>query len=253
MAKPKAKPVVEVKNLHKSFKVGKEQVPVLKGINLEVYFGEFVIIFGPSGCGKSTLLNTILGLEKPTDGAVLIRGQNVYDMTEDERALYRLTHFGVVYQQPNWVKSLNVIENVAFPLDVVGIKHRKNIKRALNTLGLFRLEQFQKYNPSELSGGQQQKLSVCRALISNPWIVLADEPTGNLDTASAGDLMYDMKSLNSESLRTIIMVTHNPDYKIYATKEVHMEDGKIIKIVDKMKEKTSKKEVISDILETEVS
>jgi putative ABC transport system ATP-binding protein len=226
-------PIVEVKNLYKSFRVGRDYVPVLKGLSLSVSFGEFIIIFGPSGCGKSTLLNTVLGLEKPVAGEVLVRGQEVYHMDDDQRAVFRHDKFGVIYQQSNWIKSLNVVENIAFPLDLAGGKHRHSIKRALHILHLFKLDQFAKYHPLELSGGQQQKLAVCRALVTNPRIILADEPTGNLDTASAGDLMYMLKLLNESSKKTIILVTHNPEYEHFASKAIFMEDGMIKNIVDK--------------------
>lgn len=248
-------PTLEVKNLKKSFLVGKEEIPVLKGLDLSIGFGEFVVILGPSGCGKSTLLNTLLGLEEPTEGQVLVRGKDVYSMDEDGRASFRHQKFGVVYQQPNWVRSLNVIENVAFPLNVAGMSHQNAIKKAKNILYLFKFDKFEKYYPAELSGGQQQKLAVCRALISNPWIILADEPTGNLDTVTAEDLMYDLKVLNSESKRTVIMVTHNSEYQRYATKIVYMEDGKIINIVQKAKPKITaeEEEKVIDLAEETVS
>lgn len=244
-------PTLEVKGLKKSFLVGEEEIPVLKGIDLEVGFGEIVVILGPSGCGKSTLLNTILGLEEPTEGQVFVRGKNIYTMDEDGRASFRRQKFGVVYQQPNWIRSLNVIENVAFPLNVAGISHQAALKRAKNILYLFKFEKYEKYYPMELSGGQQQKLSMCRALIANPWIVMADEPTGNLDTVNAEDLMYDLKVLNSESKRTIIMVTHNPDYERYATKLVRMEDGLIknIKQISTPKISLEEEERVIDLAE----
>ncbi len=243
----KSMPTLEVKNLKKSFLVGNEEIPVLKGLNLEVGFGEFVVILGPSGCGKSTLLNTILGLEEPSEGQVLVRGEDIYKMDEDGRAHFRRQKFGVVYQQPNWIKALNVIENVAFPLNIAGVRQQEAIKRARNILYLFKFDSFAKYYPMELSGGQQQKLSMCRALISNPWIIMADEPTGNLDTVTAEDLMYDLKVLNSESKRTIVMVTHNPEYERYATKIVYMEDGNIKKIVQKEKPAIASGEEVVDL------
>ncbi|MDO8507182.1 MAG: ABC transporter ATP-binding protein [bacterium] len=235
-------PTVEIKNLKKSFFVGKEEIPVLKGLDFTIDFGEFVVILGPSGCGKSTLLNTILGLEQPTEGQVLIRGKEVYSMDEDGRASFRRQKFGMVYQQPNWIRSLNVIENVAFPLHVSGTHHQTAMSKAKNILYLFKFDKFEKYYPMELSGGQQQKLSVCRALITNPWIIMADEPTGNLDTVTAEDLMYDLKVLNAESKRTVIMVTHNPEYERYATKLIYMEDGLIKNIKQKSKPLISSEE-----------
>lgn len=244
-------PTLRVKNLKKSFLVGEEEIPVLKGIDLEVSFGEIVVILGPSGCGKSTLLNIILGLEEPTEGQVLVRGKDIYTMDEDGRASFRRQKFGVVYQQPNWIKSLNVIENVAFPLNVAGVSYQTALKKARNILYLFKFEKYEKYYPMELSGGQQQKLSMCRALIANPWIIMADEPTGNLDTVTAEDLMYDLKVLNSESKRTIIMVTHNPAYERYATKLVRMEDGLIknIKQISNPKISLAEEEKVIDLAE----
>jgi putative ABC transport system ATP-binding protein len=248
----KQKPIIQVKNVQKTFKVGKGEVPVLKDINVEIDRGEFVIIFGPSGCGKSTFLNTIVGLEKPTSGEVIIEGENVYELKSDKRATFRRKRFGIVYQQSNWIKSLNVLENVAFPLCLHGVKEKVALKRAKTILNLFRLEEFAKNIPSELSGGQQQKVSVTRALVTNPSILIADEPTGNLDSNSAADLMYLFEFLNEESKRTIIMVTHNPDYERYATKVIKIEDGRIKSVDVKRKVNVAESETMTDIIpETE--
>jgi putative ABC transport system ATP-binding protein len=245
------KPIIEFKGVYKSFKVGRGNVPVLKDISLEIFPGEFVIIFGPSGCGKSTLLNTLVGLEKPSLGKVLVRGEDLYSFDHDERTAIRRKKFGIVYQQPNWIKSLNVIENVAFPLCVMGKKEKDSLKRASNILNLFRLEEFLKSTPTELSGGQQQRVSVTRALITNPWVIVADEPTGNLDSVSAADLMYVFQFLNTESKRTVIMVSHNLAYEKYATKIIRMEDGKIEDIKVKKHVDVDEKNEISDIVPDE--
>jgi putative ABC transport system ATP-binding protein len=251
MATAHKKPVIEIKNLSKSFDVVKGRVDVLKDINLEINPGEFVVIFGPSGCGKSTLLNTIVGLEVPTTGQVKVRGIDIYELDSDARANYRRKKFGIVHQQANWLKSLNVAENVAFPLAIARGAYRKSIARAVKLLNLFRLEEFAQNTPTELSGGQQQRVSVVRALISNPWIVIADEPTGNLDTTSADDLMYVFQYLNNELKRTVIMVTHNPNYEKYATKIIKMEDGKIIKIEVKKQVEVNEAEANVDIIPDE--
>jgi putative ABC transport system ATP-binding protein len=231
---------IRISQLYKSFEVGKKSVPVLNGLDLEIYLGDFVVILGPSGCGKSTLLNTILGLEPPTAGEVLVRGRDIYRLDEDRRAAFRHQNFGMVYQRPNWVKSLNVAENIALPLDIVGLKHRHNIQRAVIALEDFGLGDFYKYDALELSSGQQQKVAACRALITDPPIILADEPTGNLDSVSAATVMDDFIRLNEKLGRTIVMVTHNPNYAIYASKTVFMENGKIIRIVDKNKPANNK-------------
>lgn len=223
-------------------------VPVLKGIDLEICAGEFVIIVGPSGCGKSTLLNTIVGLEVPTNGRVMVRGTDFYNLDQDERAEFRRKKFGIVHQQPNWIKSLSIVENIAFPMAIAGQPYKRSIDRAKKLLHLFRLEEFEKNAPAELSGGQQQRASVVRALISNPWIIIADEPTGNLDSVSASDLMYVFQSLNTESKRTVIMVTHNPDYEAYATKIIRMADGKIEKIEVRKKVVVNEGEDVGEIM-----
>jgi putative ABC transport system ATP-binding protein len=242
-------PVISAKHLCKDFEVGKNMVPVLKDINLDIYFGEFVIIFGPSGCGKSTLLNTLVGLEKPTSGEIIVRGDNLYKKTDDARAKFRHDKYGIVYQQPNWIKSLNVIENVEFPLHIAGMRSDRARKRALNILDMFGFKGYEKYAPTELSGGQQQKVSMCRALVNNPWIVIADEPTGNLDSVSAADVMYIFKYLNDESKRTVIMVSHNLEYEKYATKIIYMKDGKVEKIKDKKSIDVGDAEGTKDLLE----
>lgn len=231
----KQKPILEIKGVRKSFFVGKKKVDVLKGVNLKVNPGEFMIIIGPSGCGKTTLLNTILGLEKPDEGQVLVSGKDIYDIDESKRASFRRNHFGIVHQHSDWIGSLNVSENVAFPLNLAGFSRRDIRTKVRDILYLFKFDKFEKYNPRDLSGGEQQKLSVCRALVSDPPIVLADEPTGNLDSVTAEDLMYDLKTLNVESKKTFVMVTHNPDYERYATKFVYMEDGAIKSVKEKEK------------------
>lgn len=244
------KPVIEIKELYKDFELAKENVSnVLRGINFEVFFGEFVIIFGPSGCGKSTLLNTILGLEVPTKGIVKIRDRNIYSLNESERAEFRRQKFGMVYQQFNWIKSLNVVENVALPLTIAGHSEKTAIKRALHLLEIFKLEKFARYHPNQLSGGQQQRAATARALVLNPWLLVADEPTGNLDKNSAIELMELFKSLNEKSKRTIICVTHNFEYERFASKVVFMEDGKFVDIINKRKVLSKEEESTKDITE----
>ncbi|MEI6229060.1 MAG: ABC transporter ATP-binding protein [Candidatus Saccharibacteria bacterium] len=242
-------PIIDVVGLNKSFKVGKNDVEVLKGIDIEIMPGEFVLLFGHSGCGKSTFLDTIIGLEKPTGGDISIRGRNLYDMDEDARAKVRQDRFGMVHQQANWIKSLNVVENVAYPLMIAGYKRRDAIKRAEHELELFGLAEYCKYTPTELSGGQQQKVSICRAIVNNPWIIVADEPTGNLDTVSAEEVMNIFKNINEQAKRTIIMVSHNPDYEHYATKLVYMKDGLIEKIVTRKNVSVDESQYPSDLLE----
>ena len=229
----KKRPIIDISKLNKEFTVGKNKVHVLKDIDLQIFTGEFVIIFGPSGCGKSTLLNSLIGLETPTSGDITVRGDKIYGLSEDDRAKFRHNKFGMIYQQPNWIKALNVIENVAYPLMISGSSRGNGLKRAKKILELFSMDEFADYIPTELSGGQQQKVAMCRAFITNPWILIADEPTGNLDTVSSADVINIFKFINQESKRTILMVSHNLDYEKYATKVVFMRDGAIEKIIDK--------------------
>ncbi len=246
----KKHPIISVNNLHKTFHVGKTDIEVLKNIDLDIYEGEFVIILGPSGCGKSTLLNTIIGLEAPTSGSVTIRKQNVFgNTTSDQRSIFRRKNIGMVYQQSNWMQSLNVFENVEFPLRMTKLRNASIKKRAHNILDLMGMSEYEKYKPTELSGGQQQRVSMARALVTNPLIIVADEPTGNLDTITAADVMSIFKYINDESHRTVIMVTHNLDYEKYANKVVYMRDGAIEKIKDTRKAVQSGAEGKKDLLE----
>ena len=243
------KPVIEVRGLEKKFILFEENVDfVLKGIDFEVFFGEFVIIFGPSGCGKSTLLNTILGLEPPTKGTIRIRDKDIYSLPPNDLTTLRRQKIGMVYQQFNWVKSLNVVENVALPLNIDGHSSRSALIRAYHLLSIFKLEKFAAYHPHQLSGGQQQRVATARALSLNPWLIMADEPTGNLDTNAGTELMSLFKKLNEKSKRTIILVTHNFDYEKYATKVIFMENGKFVDVINKKKVILTEKESTEDIL-----
>lgn len=229
-------PVIKVCHLFKSFDVGDQKVRVLKDLNFEVKTNDFLIIFGPSGCGKSTLLHTILGLEEPSSGVVYFKDENIYEQkngyptTDDQRADFRKQNIGMVYQQANWIKSLKVWENVAFPLTLMGIDlstRQAQAKAVLNDVGML---SWADYLPSQLSSGQQQKIALARALISNSPLIVADEPTGNLDFDSGKDLMNTLSSLNTNKNKTIIMVTHDLEYLKYAKTIIKMLDGQISEI-----------------------
>lgn len=222
-------PIIQVKNISKSFHVGASDVPVLIDINFEITMNDFMIIFGPSGCGKSTLLHTILGLEEPSSGTIIILGQNQYDgITEDQRSQFRKKHIGMIYQQPNWIRSLTVLENVAFPLSLLGIEKEQRTTSAFSMLEKVNMVDWASYLPTELSSGQQQKVALARALITDPEIIIADEPTGNLDFESGQELMQILAKLNVEQNKTIVMVTHDLEYLKYAKNTVKMIDGKIV-------------------------
>ncbi len=219
--------VLEAKGITKFFKVGSSLIQVLKGIDVSIKQGEFIVLFGSSGCGKSTLLNILLGLEVPSDGKVLFTGKDLYSFEEDERSQIRKEGVGLIYQQQNWVKSLNVLENVAFPLTLRGFTKDEREAKAMELLKSVRMENTADQAATELSSGQQQRVSFARALISNPAIVVADEPTGNLDSKSGVELMTLFKEYNDKG-NTIIMVTHDLEFLPYATRSLNMSDGVII-------------------------
>lgn len=220
--------IIKTVDIKKSFQVGAQSVEVLKGISFEIKKGDFVIIIGPSGCGKSTLLHTILGLEPPTSGVLTLLDFDLYKgTTEDDRSEFRKKHIGMVYQQPNWIKSFNVIDNVTFPLLLLGTDKSEMITLASKALERVGMMQWAFYRPTELSSGQQQKIAIARALITNPEIVIADEPTGNLDFESGQELMSILQELNKEG-KTIAMVTHDLEYLQFAHSAIRMLDGTVV-------------------------
>lgn len=220
--------VIKVKDLDKSFVVADGNVNVLKKISFDINEGDFAIIYGPSGCGKSTLLHTILGLEQPTSGTVEILNKEIYtNYSEDSLAEFRINNIGMVYQQSNWVKAISVIENVALPLAILGFEYNERIDKAKAMLDSIHMLAWANYHPSELSSGQQQKVALARALIINPKIIIADEPTGNLDFESGEELMGLLKNLSLEHGKTILMVTHDLEYLKHGTKAIRLLDGKV--------------------------
>jgi putative ABC transport system ATP-binding protein len=224
--------IISVQHISKSFHVGVQDVQVLKDISINVNQGDFLVIFGPSGCGKSTLLHAILGLEGPTSGNITFLEKNLYnDTTEDDRSEFRKLHVGMVYQQPNWIKALNVIENVSFPLLLLGVNKPEALEKALEKLKSVDLQEWAYYLPGELSSGQQQRVSLARALITDPEIIIADEPTGNLDFESGQELMQLLTELN-KTHKTIVMVTHDLEYLKFAKTAVRMFNGEIAETYD---------------------
>jgi len=228
----KSNVLVEVKDLKKNFLVGEQEIKVLRGISLTVKRGEFAILFGPSGCGKSTLIHTILGMEKPTSGQVMVEGRDLYGMSEDDITRYRKNNIGIVFQESIWIKSLNVIENVSLPNRLNGMDKDKARSLAMDLLKKVELEDWANYHPSELSSGQQQRVSLARALSTDPVMIVADEPTGNLDTVSGDVLMSLLKSLSSQEKKTILMITHDLEYLKYADRLFHIIDGLLVKESD---------------------
>ena len=218
--------IIWTSHIEKSFHVGTQNVQILKGLTFEVNFGDFLIIYGPSGCGKSTLLHIILGLEPPTRGQIQVLGHNLYSLSEDGRADFRKTHIGMVYQQANWIRALTVLENVAFPLKLLGGERSATLLKAEKMLKRLEMADWSSYIPTELSSGQQQKIALARALVSDPELIIADEPTGNLDFDSGQELMRLLVELNNQG-KTILMVTHDLEYLKFAKTAIHMFNGEI--------------------------
>lgn len=224
--------MIEVVNVGKTFAIKSANVKVLTDVTIVVNRGDFLVLFGPSGCGKSTLLHIMLGLEEPTSGHVNFMGKSLYSqMDEDMRTEFRKSHIGMVYQQPNWIKSLTVFENINFALRLNGIKEQVADEKTNEVLKLVEMNGWKDYRPTELSSGQQQKVALARAMVTNPDILIADEPTGNLDFESGRELMNLLLDLNKED-KTVIMVTHDLEYLSYATRAIRMLDGRIIEEID---------------------
>lgn len=231
-------PIISVTNVFKTFHVGMQDVTVLQNISFNVYPEDFMVIFGQSGSGKSTLLHILLGLEIPTSGTVKLIDKNLYGgWTEDDRSEFRKKHIGMVYQQPNWIKALNVIENVIFPLTLLGVEKSESFEKGAKILELVGMAKWAEYHPAELSSGQQQRIALARALITDPDMIIADEPTGNLDFSSGEEIMQLFKDTNSRG-KTIIMVTHDLEYIRFAKDAIQIRDGQIVaKYTEKNKAK----------------
>ncbi len=243
MKKQNKETIIKVEKVFKTFYKTEQEIKVLFDISMSVYKGDFLVLFGPSGCGKSTLLHILLGLEGPTSGSVNFLGEMIYDkMDEDMRTEFRKGHIGMVYQQPNWIKALSVRNNIVFALRLNGCPKKDVIEKANDILRMVGMEQWANYAPGELSSGQQQKVSLARAMVTNPDILIADEPTGNLDFESGQELMKLLQNLNKEG-KTIIMVTHDLEYLTFANRAIEMFNGRIIKEitdpVEFVKSKTS--------------
>jgi putative ABC transport system ATP-binding protein len=219
-------PILKTENLWKVYHAGKVEVPALRGVNIEVAPGEFVSIMGPSGCGKSTMLHVIGGLAQATRGRVLLDGNDLTALSDAARTALRRHKVGFVFQKFNLLPTLDTYHNITLAQHIHGNgydPHRLELVTSL--LGLAgRL----KHKPSELSGGEQQRVALARAIISEPKIVLADEPTGNLDTKSSDTVLSLLRQLNKELGQTIVMITHNPDAATYGNRVLHMRDGMVV-------------------------
>lgn len=219
--------ILKVEHLTKKYGKGENEVIAVNDMSFTINQGEFVAIVGSSGSGKSTLLHLLGGVDRPTSGKVFIEGKNIYELNDDNLAIFRRRQVGLIYQFYNLIPILNVEENITLPCDLDGRKvSKQTLNELLKTLGL---ENRVKHLPNELSGGQQQRVSIGRALITNPAIVLADEPTGNLDSKASDEIVELLKVSNKKYNQTVIMITHNLEIAKQADRIIRIEDGKIIK------------------------
>ena len=216
---------VEVCDVHKSFRRGSEVVDVLNGLNLEVSEGEFVSLMGPSGSGKTTLLNLIAGLDQPSQGDVFVRGEHVSKMTESQLAAWRTRTVGFVFQFYNLLPVLTAYRNVELPLLLLPLSSAERKKQVLTALDIVGLSDRLHHRPGQLSGGQQQRVGIARAIVTDPALIVADEPTGALDSKSADEILNLLSELRKSLHKTIIIVTHDPRAAARADREVHLDKG----------------------------
>jgi putative ABC transport system ATP-binding protein len=218
--------LITIRDLHRVYEVGTEKVHALNGVDLDIEAGDYVAIMGPSGSGKSTMMNIIGCLDTPTQGSYTLKGQEVSRMTDDELARVRNQEIGFVFQTFNLLARADALHNVELPLVYAGVRHEERKKRARAALDLVGLSDRMKHKPNELSGGQRQRVAIARALVNRPSIILADEPTGNLDTATGDEIMAAFERIWKEG-NTVILVTHEPDIAAHAHRVVRFRDGKV--------------------------
>ena len=227
-----AQPVITVKDLYKIYRVGETRVRALNGVDFTINRGDFCSIVGTSGSGKSTLLNMMAGLEKPTKGEIVIAGEHMEKKTENQLVAFRREHIGFIFQSFNLLGTMNAIENVALPLTFQGMDKKSRNRKAEEMLDLVGLTKHKKHKPNQMSGGQQQRVGVARALVVEPEIIFADEPTGNLDSNTSVEVMNLMKKIVREKNQTLVMVTHDNYLAGFADVILHIKDGKIVQIDD---------------------
>ena len=221
-----AEPLIELKNIYKIYHMGDEEVRASDGVSLSIDRGEFVAIVGKSGSGKSTLMNIIGALDVPTEGEYILGGEDVSEMSDDQLAQIRNKMIGFIFQQYNLLPKLNLLENVELPLLYAGVSVQERKERALKSLAKVGLEEKWKNLPNQLSGGQQQRVSIARALAGDPSLILADEPTGALDSRTSREVLNFLRQLNEEG-NTVVMITHDNSIALEAKRVVRIKDGKI--------------------------
>lgn len=225
--------LIRARDLHKVYKMGDIEVPALRGISLDIHRGEFVAVMGASGSGKSTFMNILGCLDRPTCGTYILEGQEVGSLSPDAWALIRNRKIGFVFQGFNLLSRTSAVENVELPMMYNGLHGGERRRRAFEVLSLVGLDDRQHHTPNQLSGGQQQRVAIARALVNRPSLILADEPTGNLDSKTSAEIMQLLRDLNARQEMTIILVTHEADIAAYATRRILFRDGKVLS--DQMK------------------
>lgn len=218
---------MKVESIYKSYKSSAEEIPILKNINFQVNKGEFVSIVGPSGSGKSTLLNILGTLDRPTAGDIFINDVDVFSLNDRDLAYLRNNAIGFIFQSYNLINRASVLKNIEIPCIISGLNKKERIDRALKIMGLLGIQDKGNFKPFNLSGGQQQRVAIARALMNNPSIILADEPTGNLDTKTGNEVFNLLKMLSGKYDRTIVMVTHNPELAVKTDRIIYLKDGEI--------------------------
>ncbi|MEE9223270.1 MAG: ABC transporter ATP-binding protein [Thermoplasmata archaeon] len=222
-----APPVVQARNLHKVYDTGTVKVDALRGIDLDIHQGEMVSIMGPSGCGKTTLLNCLSGIDDPTEGQIIIEGQPIEGMSDNQKTEYRAKRIGFIFQSYNLLPVLTAVENVELPLLLSGIRLKDARKKALEALSWVGLEKWESHRPSELSGGEQQRVAIARSLVNHPAIVFGDELTGNLDEETTHQIMELVLNLNKKNKQTFVIVTHDAAVGEMAHRVLRLRDGLI--------------------------
>ena len=233
----KEEPVIRVKDLYKIYRVGEEKVRALNGVSFTINRGDFCAIVGTSGSGKSTLLNMLAGLERPTKGEIVIAGEHMETKKENELVAFRREHIGFIFQSFNLMGTMNAIENVALPLTFQGVDRKTRNAKAEEMLDLVGLNRHKLHKPNQMSGGQQQRVGVARALVVEPEIIFADEPTGNLDSNTSVEVMNLMKKVVREKNQTLVMVTHDNYLASFADIVIRIVDGKIVDTEDRRGQK----------------